>query len=137
MKIINLTPHSISVFSAEQFTNLERLDATTWIADGTQGEALAFYPTPEVAARISTSVKEVESDLPGEVVETTYGEATGIPENVSNLDFLIVSLPTKSMAVGSGHPRACQMYSPYKVVRLRGEDGKGTGTVLGCMGFTR
>lgn len=131
MRVINLTPHSVQVFSAEQFINLEQVNPTTWVADSVEGIPLADYPS-EGVARISVSTEVIESELPGETVTTSYGEATGIPENVEKGDVLIVSLPMKSMAVASNHPLAGQMVSPYRVVRSR-ENGS---VVLGCMGFT-
>lgn len=131
MRVINLTPHAVEVFSAEQFVNLFQPNPTTWVADGVAGQPKAEY-TSEGLARISVSTEVIESELPGETVTTSYGEATGIPENVEEGDVLIVSLPMKSMAVASGHPLSNQMVSPYKVVRSR-ENGS---VVLGCMGFT-
>lgn len=131
MRVINLTPHSVQVYAESQFVNLEQTNPTTWVADSVVDNPLAEYKS-EGLARISVSTKPVESVLPGEIVATSYGEATGIPENVEKGDVLIVSLPMKSMAVASGHPLANQMVSPYKVVRSR-ENGS---LVLGCMGFT-
>lgn len=130
MRVINLTPHSVQVFSESQFVNLEQVNPTTWVADSVEGTPLAEYKS-EGLARISVSTEVIESELPGETVTTSYGEATGIPE-VEEGDVLIVSLPMKSMAVAANHPLASQMVSPYKVVRSR-ENGS---VVLGCMGFT-
>ena len=131
MRVINLTPHSVQVFSTNQFVNLEQTNPTTWVADGVEGDPVANYESQGLV-RISVSTEPVESLLPGETVTTSYGEATGIPENVEEEDVLIVSLPMKSMAVAASHPLANQMVSPYKVVRSR-ENGS---LVLGCMGFT-
>ena len=133
MNIINLTPHSVDVVKECDFINLEKLNETTWVADGlVDGSWVASYPSKGVA-RISTSVENIEvPGLPGTAVVTKYGEATGIPEGIEENDVLIVSLPMQSMAVASSHPLAHQMAVPYKVVRLRGN----TSTMLGCMGFT-
>ena len=135
MKVINLTGiHDVNVFPQEAFTCLEQVNETLWVADGVdQALELAVYPTAGMSARISTDVEAVKNScLPGEVVKTTYGELTGIPEGIGPDDTLIVSLPTKTMAHSSGHPMAKQMVSPYKVVRLRSN----TSQVLGCMGFS-
>ena len=137
--VLNLTPHPIKVYGASQFVNLEQLNPTTWVADGVEGEPLAAYPESypgSGGARIATSVEEIRkvdaTDLPGVVVQTKYGEATGIPDWPTPDVSLIVSLPMQSMAIAAGHPLAKQMAAPYKVVRLRSN----TSTVLGCMGFT-
>ena len=145
MSVINLTPHSVQVYSQESFVKLEKTNPTTWLADSVNGEPLANYNS-EGVARITTNV-EGEGDttlgnhgygcpvIPDSVVPlvaTTYGKATGIPEGVKADDVLIVSLPMKSMAVASGHPLAFQMVSPFGVVRSRANSS----LVLGCMGFT-
>ena len=131
MSVINLTPHSVQVYSQESFVKLEKTNPTTWLADSVKGEPLANYAS-EGVARINTSTDPIESVLPGQTVVTSYGEATGIPESVKADDILIVSLPMKSMAVASGHPLASQMVSPFGVVRSRANGS----LVLGCMGFT-
>ena len=133
MKVINLTPHPVQVYTPEQFVNLEQTDDKTWVADGVQGEPVAEYPSQGVA-RIATSVESVSTYLPvlaGEVVETVYGQITGLGDMKPG-DTAIVSLPTKSMAVAAGLVVAKYMVSPYKVVRSRSNGS----LVLGCMGFT-
>lgn len=134
MAVVNLTPHSVEVFEESQFVNLEKVNPTTWVADGVEGAPIASYPSQGVA-RISTSVQVVEPIpaewIAGELVETVYGEITGL-DSVKPGDFIIVSLPTKSMAATAGLASAKAMVSPYKVVRSR-ENGS---LVLGCMGFT-
>jgi hypothetical protein len=131
MAVINLTPHSVQVYSADQFVNLEQVNPTTWVADSVEGEPVASYESQGVA-RISTSVEpKVNDALAGQVVETVYGEITGL-EAAQPGDTLIVSLPTKSMATAAGLVAAKYMVSPYKVVRSS-ENGS---LVLGCMGFT-
>ena len=74
------------------------------------------------------------------MVATVYGDAIGIPD-CDDDDILIVSLPMQSMMKASGHPRANQAVSPYKVVRnkLAGIGGKVSSgsTCYGCMGFTK
>jgi hypothetical protein len=131
MKVINLTPHSVEVYFASQFTNLEQSNPTTWIADGVEGEPIAAYPSQGIA-RISVTTESIDSGLPGETVATTYGEATGIPENLDGFEVLIVSLPMQSMAKQANLNEAPQMVAPYKVVRSRANGS----VVLGCMGFT-
>jgi ABC-type uncharacterized transport system YnjBCD substrate-binding protein len=131
MTVLNLTPHSVQVFSAEQFVNLEQVNPTTWVADSVEGEPLANYESQGVA-RISTSTApKLNDSLAGQVVETVYGEITGL-EMAQPGDTLIVSLPTKSMATAAGLVAAKYMVSPYKVVRSRANGS----VVLGCMGFT-
>ncbi len=131
MRVINLTPHSVQVYSESQFVNLEQTNPTTWIADSVEGDPIADYPS-EGVARISTQTDVIESPLPGITVSTVYGEATGIPSDLDGSEILIVSLPTQSMAKQEGLSLSTQMVAPYKVVRLRSN----TSTVLGCMGFT-
>jgi hypothetical protein len=135
MTVINLTPHSVEVYAQSQFINLEQVNPTTWVADGVEGDPIQAYAS-EGVARIDTKVSHVSASdschLPGQVVVTEYGEASGIPEGTTDQNTLIVSLPMKSMAAAAGHPLAQVMVSPYKVVRDR---AKGS-LVLGCMGFT-
>ena len=131
MKVINLTPHAVTVFDATQFTNLEQVNATTWVADDVVGSPLATYESAG-CARISVETQEVASELPGVTVASQYGEATGIPVDLDGSEVLIVSLPMQSMAKAAGLPCAGQMVAPYRGVRSR-QNGS---LVLGCMGFT-
>jgi hypothetical protein len=130
MAIINLCPHSFDVYNESQFTNLEQTNATTWVADGVEGEAILSLPFIN-SVRIDTSTVEgipVEG-IPS--VKTLYGEAIGLP-NVTAHDTLVVSLRTQSVAKAANHPLASQMATPYKVVRLKSNPS----TVLGCMGLS-
>ena len=65
-------------------------------------------------------------------VRTRYGELTGLDISITSEDILIVSLPTQSMAIASGHPLASQMASPYKVVRAKDNPS----AVIGCLGLS-
>ena len=129
--IINLTPHNVDVFNEVQFVNLERVNATTLIADSVEGNAILSLPSVG-SIRITTSTIEGATIDSVPTVKTVYGEAVGIPENVTADDTLVVSLPAQSMAKAANHPLASQMASPYKVVRLRSN----TSTVLGAMGLS-
>lgn len=135
MAVVNLTPHSVEVYSAHQFVNLEQLNPTTWVADGVEGAPLAAYPSQGLA-RVATKTSPVEGLwIKGEVVRTVYGQITGLDDlgvfDV-NVDLIIVSLPTKQAAIDTKHELADCMVSPYKVVR----DRTNGSLVLGCMGFT-
>ena len=131
MNVLNLTPHSVEVYTEAQFVGLEQSNPTTWVADAVEGAPLAAYPSVGVA-RISVATEAVQSSLPGETVATTYGEATGIPGDLDGTEVLIVSLPMQSMAKQAGLNEAPQMVAPYKVVRSKANGS----VVLGCMGFT-
>ena len=129
---INLTPHSIEVYSAAAFTKLEQTNPTTWVADSVdKTQAIATYESQGVA-RIQTTTKELQAINEVPMVTTTYGEATGIPSGFYRDTKIIVSLPMQSMARASNHPLANVMVAPYQVVRQK-DNGS---VVLGCMGFT-
>jgi len=131
MTIINLTPHNFDVYAEFQFINLERVNATTLIADGVEGNAILSLSSSG-SIRIDKTEEEWRTIHGIPTVVTKYGEATGIPDNVQPSDVLVVSLPAQSMAVAAKHSLASQMASPYKVVRLRSN----TSTVLGAMGLS-
>ena len=132
MTVLNLTPHAVQVYKAEQFVNLEQVNPTTWVADSVEGSPIAEYESNGVA-RISTKTTTMPTTILGiEMVRTEYGEATGIPETATAKDLIIVSLPMQSMAKASGHHLVDAMVAPYKVVRSRANGS----VVLGCMGFT-
>lgn len=131
MRIINLTPHKIDIYPEENFVGLEQVNATTFVADSVNGEPTLIAESQGVA-RITTTTTELKTRNSIPFVKTTYGELTGIPDNVSEEDILVVSLPTKSNAMACDHPLARQMTSPYKVVR----DKANTSNVLGCVGLT-
>jgi hypothetical protein len=132
MTVFNLTPHDVNVYNQGQFIGLEQTNPTTWVADGVEGAPIALYPSNGVA-RIATKTVPFDLGMPGECVETSYGDANGIPDEATAADVFIVSLPMQSMSHAAGHPLASNMVAPYKVVRLRTDGSK----VLGCMGFTR
>ena len=132
MAILNLTPHSIQVYSEDQFLNLKQKSPTAWVADEVVGEPLAEYPS-DGEARISTETTTAHiPGIPGCHVSTRYGQASGIPVTSPD-DFLIVSLPMQSMAKQANLAEAMRMIAPYKVVR----SSQNGSIVLGCMGFTR
>jgi hypothetical protein len=131
MAIINLTPHSFQVYNESQFVGLEQTNPTTLIADSVEGTALLNLPSSG-SIRIATSTVKGEPIDGIPTVKTQYGEAVGIPNNVTNDDTLVVSLRTQSIAKAANHKLASQMASPYKVVRLRSNPS----TVLGCMGLS-
>lgn len=130
MKFINLTPHAVSVYSPEAFHGLEQTTPTTWLADFV---SLSVSPILWIdssgEARISVKAETLEPINGIPFVKTTYGELTGIPEEVKPDDILIVSAMTREAAKASGHALAAQMCSPSKVVRNRAD----TSQILGCM----
>jgi hypothetical protein len=133
-RYINLTPHSIDVYTEMAFQGLRSTNPTTWLADLCYTEqAVGTFPTVG-CARISTKTVDLGLGHGGiPMVATEYGEAVGLPDDLEDDDILIVSLPMLSMMKASGHPRSHQCVSPYKVVR----DANDTSKVLGCMGFSK
>jgi len=134
--IRNLTPHAVQIYAEAQFTNLEQINPTTWVADGVEGEPLQSFPSDGVA-RLTTSVEPQPSlFLKGEVVRTMYGQITGLPDmcdlKPGDCDYFIVSLPLQSGAKAMGHLLSERLVCPYKVVRSRANGS----LVLGAMGFT-
>jgi hypothetical protein len=133
MSFINLTPHAVQVYGQAQFVSLEQVNPTTWVADSVEGNPVVEFQSVG-NLRIATEAVEQPSVDGVPMMATEYGKLVGRPDDlvISPEDRLIVSLPTKSMAVAAGYSLAGQMVSPYKVVRSR-ENGS---LVLGCMGFT-
>lgn len=78
MAVINLTPHSVEVFNADQFINLEQTNPTTWVADGVNGDPIKSYPSSGML-RISTSTIDANPVDGIPAVATSYGELTGVP----------------------------------------------------------
>lgn len=128
---INLTPHSVQVYSPSQFAGLEQVNPTTQIADEVTGEPILDLPSSG-SARISTKTEDSGFMDGVAMYKTAYGEAQGIPEDLPDDALLVVSLPMQSMAKQSGHPLADRMVAPYGVVRSRANGS----IVLGCQGFT-
>ena len=131
MTYVNLTPHAIHVFSATQFVGLKQINQTTWVADGVEGSPVLEIQSSG-CARISVQTEETVDGDGVIIAQSTYGDAVGIPADVSPDDVLVVSLPMQSMARASGYPLAAQMVAPYKVVRSASNGS----IVLGAMGFT-
>jgi hypothetical protein len=130
--IINCTPHDVVIASEENFTNLEQLNPTTWVADGIQGEARIIKSSGNVRISVVTVESGSVENIP--LVESKYGDISGIPDNANPAtDILIVSLPVVSMIKAKGGEWSNSVVSPYKVVRNRAN----TSEVLGCMGLTK
>ena len=132
MTIRNLTPHAVHFYSESRFGGLEQLNPTTFVADSVEGEPIVQVES-EGVLRVATSTVDAGSVGNIPMVETAYGDITGVPEDVEPSDILVVSLPALSMAKQSGHPLASQMACPYRVVRQRGN----TSAVLGAMGLSK
>lgn len=131
MSIFNLCPHNFDLYEESQFEDLKQVNPTTWVADGVKGQArLSLLSAGQLRIKTSTIPNGDVEGVP--TVKTQYGDLEGLPENVTDKDVLIVSLPAQSMAIASGHPLASRMASPYKVVRLASDTSK----VLGCMGLS-
>jgi len=132
MAFINTCPHSVDVYKEENFVNLQKLNATTWVADSVEGEAIFSVPmTGKPALRIDSNSQPLGTSTEGiPLFDTVYGELTNIPE-MQEGDDVITSLPVVSLAKQTGHPLLPRLCSPYKVVRLRSDTSK----VLGCHGL--
>jgi hypothetical protein len=142
MAFINLTPHSISVYSVNQFVNLQ-LNNSTWVADKVVGAPKVSLPSMGIA-KITTTVKAVTThiyssgDIPLYVTE--YGvlyieykdEDRNNPITPKKEDLLVVSLPVVSNAKSAGYDISKQLVSPYQVVRKASD----TNIIFGCTGFT-
>ena len=103
MALINLCQHSFDVYNESQFIGLEQTNPTTLIAEGVEGDAILSLPSVG-SIRIATSTVEGEIINSIPTVKTQYGEAVGIPNNVTNDDTLVVSLRTQSIAKAANHP---------------------------------
>jgi hypothetical protein len=143
MTFINLTPHSISVYSVNQFVNLQLENLTTWVADRVVGNPMLSLPSKGIA-RITTTVKEVKNymesnnDVP--LFSTEYGvlyieykdEDINNTVKVKEGDLLVVSLPVVMNAKLAGYKIVSKLVSPAQVVRDAFDKSK----ILGCTGFT-
>lgn len=129
-KIVNLTPHSVQVYSSESFVGLEQTNPTTWLADAVEGSPIATYESNGVArVKVSSADDEPIAGVP--TVKSIYGSIEGLPEYQDGV-FYIVSLPLISAALNTGRTTK-DLLSPYQVVRSRSNGS----LVLGCMGFAR
>ena len=108
------------------------MNPTTWVADAVEGDPIAAIPS-EGMLRIATATVEADpiDGIPS--VVTSYGDVTGVPDDVQADDVLIVSLPALSMAKAAHHPLSGQMMCPYQVVRSRANGS----IVLGAMGLSK
>jgi hypothetical protein len=133
MKVINLTPHAVDIYSPEAFLDLQQIDARGWGASAVAGKPIVSFPSSGVA-HISSCVKEASPLQLDEGVEVPLNNSVflglhGIPDDVKPGDILIVSMPTLMKAIEVNHPMATAMCCPDKVVR----DINNTSRVLGCL----
>jgi hypothetical protein len=143
MAFINLTPHSISVYSVNQFVNLQLENPTTWVADRVVGNPMLSLPSRGIA-RITTTVKAATmhmdsySDVPLYVTEYGVLYIEYKDEDINNSitpkkeDLLVVSLPVVMNAKLAGYEIVSKLVSPSQVVRDAFDKSK----ILGCTGFT-
>lgn len=109
MRIINLTPHAVCM-----------MDVSGNVVDRFASEGLAR------ATETSVKVGEVNGF---DIVETVYGEITGLPEK-SDDTYYIVSLLTAQAAVKTGRG-ADDLLLTSDLVR------DGEGRIIGCKRFAR
>lgn len=92
--IINLTPHSVTMYSTDDCTEVTKGSYTSLILkEGAQ--PLVTYPSQGVAR--TTSVKEqvdVVNGIP--VYSTSYGEPEGLPEPAPNTYFIVSALTAQA-----------------------------------------
>lgn len=100
MKLVNLTPHSITVV-------------------GSSGEPLAVVPPDGTVARVSVT-REVAGEVAGlPVFRSTFGAVVGLPSPVDGVAFVV------SAMVRLACPDRRDLYSPGELVR--GADGQPVG----------
>jgi hypothetical protein len=133
MQYRNLTPHTITIYTPNQFTNLEWDGKTCYYADGVEGYPVLSLPS-EGTARIYQQTTLSNFDKDGVPLWITYYGDLEFPDNFvwGDDEILVVSLFTKMNAHASEHPTAKYMATPFGVVRSR-ENGS---LVLGFQGLT-
>ena len=121
--IINLTPHSVTVYSTNDVTEVTKGSYTSLILkEGAQ--PLVTYPSQGVAR--AASVKEqvdVVNGIP--VYSTSYGEPEGLPEKKEGV-FYLVSALTAQAAKGR-----------KDLLLVDGAVRDGEGKIVGCTAFGR
>lgn len=93
MKILNLTPHPITIL------------------DENGGEKLRILPHPCPPARLSATTERVKEIDGIPFSKTVFGEATDLPEEEEEV-YLIVS-----QLIKSAFPERCDLVVPAEVVR--------------------
>lgn len=144
MTVYNLVPHDVLIFREDQFINLEQVNQNSWIADDVFEKPIRTYFQSGTVLRINILNEEsiffFDEIVPinlsryaSLVFITKEGEEKINEETIKEEDLLIVSLKTLENAKEIQHYLLQQMYSPFMVVRKRGEPS----TVLGCVKVTR
>jgi hypothetical protein len=131
MKILNYTPHEISIYAEEAFKSLRRVNPTTIYAEEVVGEPILWLPSSG-NARIATNT--LVHEYPGlqcKVVRTVYGDIEGM-DIQDDVDIYIVSLATQTAARAKRSPFAHKLATPFEVVRQQ----ENPSLVLGCMGLS-
>lgn len=121
--IINLTPHSVTVYSTDDVTEVTKGSYTSLILkEGAQ--PLVTYPSQGVAR--AASVKEQVDVINGiPVYSTSYGEPEGLPEEKEGV-FYLVSALTAQAAKGR-----------KDLLLVDGAVRDGEGKIVGCTAFGR
>lgn len=109
MKVVNLTPHKVTVFDDD-------------------GVVIKTYPSEGVAraSHVNTPVDNVDGVL---VVSTSYGEVTGLPEPTEGVVY-VVSFITANAAKAHGRTTDDLLLTSGPV---RDDEGR----VIGCRAFAR
>ncbi|MGL6098695.1 MAG: hypothetical protein ACRCZ9_08845 [Fusobacteriaceae bacterium] len=80
MKIVNATPHPISIM---------------------KGEELISFPKSEFIARVSSEETTIESELDFIVVEQTFGDVTGLPKEEAGTVYIVSAMVLSANKVAS------------------------------------
>lgn len=92
--IINLTPHSVTVYSTDDVTEVTKGSYTSLILkEGAQ--PMVTYPSQGVA-RASASKEQVDVVNGIPVYSTSYGEPEGLPEEKEGVLYIVSALTAQS-----------------------------------------
>lgn len=117
MKIINLTPHPVTLFEDN-------------LAGNNYNELCVFHPSEEPArcAMISDTIPPDSHEFFFPIQVTRYGQVEGLPEEQEGIYYIVSAL------VRLACPDRRDLLSPANMVRVE-EDGPDKGKVLGCRAF--
>lgn len=122
MKLINATPHQITILSR---TGVEQDAKKQFLASASEIEVLQKIEPSGILPRVAMTNKPVEPIAGIPVEEVTYGEIEGLPELEHDVYYIVSGLVAQA-AVKLGR---CDCLAPGALVR----DKDNSSNVLGCL----
>lgn len=119
---VNLTPHTIDIYTANYWPSATPPEDIVTAQDGTRYALILSIPPQGNLARVTAKSIPVEREFGFEVITNTYGSVTGLPDPSPGVNYIV-----SGMVLDALQGARFDVYAPGPL--LRDENGQPTGCV--------